>query len=153
MNTLACRRCKEEKPQEAFYPSYTKGPRGNHWCKPCAASYAQSWRAKNRGRYSGIKRARYTRLVEQVYEGYGDLCSCCGESNPLFLSIDHVFNNGAVHRQQLNNGRRGPNGERLYREVIARGFPRDYQLLCFNCNLGRSRNKGVCPHQEGTPSI
>lgn len=31
--------------------------------------------------------------------------------------------------------------------IITAGFPPEYQIQCFNCNLGRARNGGVCPHQ------
>ena len=27
-------------------------------------------------------------------------------------------------------------------------FRRRFQILCYNCNLGRSRNGGVCPHKQ-----
>ena len=37
---------------------------------------------------------------EQVYEAYGGYkCACCGETEPMFLSIDHIDNNGAEERR------------------------------------------------------
>jgi hypothetical protein len=69
---------------------------------------------------------------------YGGKCACCGESEPKFLTIDHVNNDG--HKEQHMKA-----GE-LYRKIIRSGFSKRYQLLCFNCNCGRERNGGVCPH-------
>lgn len=37
----------------------------------------------------------------------------------------------------------------MYRWAILNGFPDELQLLCFNCNCGRQRNGGVCPHVDG----
>lgn len=37
-------------------------------------------------------------------------------------------------------------------EIIAAGFPAEYQILCFNCNIGRSRNGGRCPHAMPRPN-
>jgi hypothetical protein len=80
------------------------------------------------------------KVISEVIAAYGSQCLCCGESEPLFLSIDHVFNDGAAHRKE-----RG--AATIYRHLKALGFPKDrYRLLCFNCNLGRQRNGGICPH-------
>ncbi len=80
-------------------------------------------------------------LQRQVIDGYGGCCACCGEARYLFLSVDHVDGNGAQHRKELGYGNR-----RLLLQIIAAGFPPEYQVLCFNCNCGRARNGGICPH-------
>lgn len=77
----------------------------------------------------------------RVIEGYGGKCSCCGESEPLFLQLDHVNNNGVEERKKFHKS------TQLYLKAIREGFPSDYQLLCANCNFGRSLNGGFCPHQ------
>ena len=49
-------------------------------------------------RKSESERTRRAQAVcrEQVFEAYGGYkCNCCGESEPMFLSIDHIDNNGA----------------------------------------------------------
>jgi hypothetical protein len=33
---------------------------------------------------------------------------------------------------------------------VKHNFPPGFRLLCSNCNFGRARNHGVCPHQEGS---
>ena len=66
-------------------------------------------------------------------------CACCGENNVKFLTISHKNNDGAKHRRE---------GFSLYR-LIKNNYKTDYELIieCYNCNLSRSRNGGVCPHE------
>lgn len=84
------------------------------------------------------------KIKAAVFGKYGDICNCCGESEPLFLSIDHVQNDG--FKEKLPNGKR-PGGRMLYHKIISENFPEKYQILCMNCNFGKSKNKGVCPHK------
>jgi hypothetical protein len=80
---------------------------------------------------------------DQVYAHYGGYrCACCGETEPRFLSIDHI--NG--HPQKARE--RPPRSiYASYTAIIRRGFPADLQILCMNCNWGR-RFTGVCPHKQ-----
>lgn len=99
-------------------------------------------RTEERLAYLKDYKVRYRKnLKDQIFEVYGKRCACCGESNPAFLSIDHVNGQGRAHRASLNGG------TQLYLDIIRRGFPAEFQILCFNCNLGRAYNGGVCPHQ------
>ena len=77
-----------------------------------------------------------------TYEAYGSRCVCCGEDNLGFLSIDHINGGGRAHRKEVGGG------VQLWRLIIKAGFPVDYQLLCYNCNLGRYHNGGICPHKS-----
>ena len=88
-------------------------------------------------------RARYYRLKHAVYQAYGGKCTCCGETEPLFLTLDHVHGNGYDHRLTGKSCR----GDMLYRWIIENDFPDDFQVLCMNCNWGSGRNNGVCPHK------
>jgi hypothetical protein len=82
-------------------------------------------------------------LVNWICAGYGGECACCGEDEPMFLTIDHVNGNGAEERRVYKGGHTSA----FLRMIIDEGFPDRYQLLCWNCNCGRHRNGGVCPHQ------
>jgi hypothetical protein len=82
------------------------------------------------------------RLKLRVYEAYGNRCVCCGEDNLGFLSIDHINGGGRAHRQEVGGG------VQLWRLIVKAGFPDDFQLLCYNCNLGRYHNGGTCPHKD-----
>ena len=103
-----------------------------------------------RERINARVRTNRTLLRDRVYAAYGSICACCGEADPLFLTLDHVHNDG--HRDRKG---RGAGGFGLLYRLIREGFPATFQLLCFNCNLGRARNGGVCPHldKEGSSTI
>lgn len=87
-------------------------------------------------------RVSRTRLKAEVYSHYGDKCVCCGEATPKFLSIDHVNGGGYQHRQAIGGGLA------LLYDIRKRGYPSEFQILCFNCNQGRQLNGGICPHKE-----
>lgn len=80
-----------------------------------------------------------------VFAAYGGYtCNCCNETEPLFLSIDHIDNNGAEERKSgVYNG----SGSAFYNWLRKNKFPSGYQVLCMNCQIGKHKNGGVCPHQ------
>ena len=41
----------------------------------------------------------YYSQKKQIFDIYGWICNCCGEKNPKFLTIDHVFNDGFKDRE------------------------------------------------------
>ncbi|MCK5612109.1 hypothetical protein KAR91_60115, partial [Candidatus Pacearchaeota archaeon] len=60
----------------------------------------------------------------------------------LFMELDHINNDGAKDRKV--NGY----GVKLMCRLKKRNWPKDkYQLLCSNCNQGKERNGGICPHK------
>lgn len=91
---------------------------------------------------------RYRAKEKQNFvNAYGGCCVCCGESNVSFLCADHVNNDGAEHRRSLNtDGMNAGGGLAMYRLARKQGYPPRFQVLCFNCNMGKQHNKGVCPH-------
>jgi hypothetical protein len=97
---------------------------------------------KNPEYQADVRRRYYRKLQDVVFKKYGDLCACCGEDERIFLSIDHVNNDGAAHRKEIGVG------HILFRWIIENDFPNTLQLLCCNCNLGKHRNGGVCPHES-----
>lgn len=93
------------------------------------------------------------KLLLETIGAYGGKCSCCGEMNPLFMTIDHINDDGAEERRKIGDGpskgNKGRAGVHFYGYLKSQGFPKDrYRIMCFNCNCGRARNGGVCPHQE-----
>jgi hypothetical protein len=89
------------------------------------------------------ERQRYADLRQSVIAHYGGGCSCCGETEPLFLEIDHVNNDGHLHRQEI-----GRTAKALLVWIVKNDFPDTFQILCANCNQGKKRNGGICPHQS-----
>lgn len=86
------------------------------------------------------------KLKNEVFVAYGGWrCACCGESERLFLSLDHIDNNGGKLRK---NGAHPTHGSDLNRWLKKNGFPAGFQVLCMNCNWGRAQNGGACPHQK-----
>ncbi|UOF80565.1 icea protein [Caudoviricetes sp.] len=100
--------------------------------------------------YAGKRRDRNEYFVQysarrkaEVFKHYGAVCACCGEQQVLFLSVDHINNDGNSH--VTSTGKR-INGVYLYSQIVSQGYPDTYQILCMNCNWGKRMNKGVCPH-------
>lgn len=161
-----CHVCSVEKPRREF-------PSGRSTCKACVRArdrqryravadrsrqwiddYARRWRSK-----AGNVVASANRFVERTggqdgpphyyfraqhaaivaYGGYR--CACCGETEPMFLTIDHINSDGKRQRRQLGAG-----SNKFYDWLRANNYPPGYQVLCSNCNFGRYRNGGICPH-------
>jgi len=103
---------------------------GLKYCEQCRLKISK-W-----GKFSREK------LVKSVLTHYSNgtpKCFCCGEQEFAFLSIDHI--NGR-EPGELRGG-----GYAVYRRIIKTGFPNTFRVLCMNCNFGRQRNGGICPHQ------
>jgi hypothetical protein len=76
----------------------------------------------------------------EMIEAYGGKCACCGESNYVLLSVDHINGGGQSDRKLHGRGRA------LYVYLKRLGYPKDgYRLLCHNCNASLG-HYGYCPH-------
>lgn len=106
-------------------------------------NYANKRRAENPDEYQKARRKSVKKLIYEVLTAYGGRCVCCGEDNMLFLTLDHINGGGSAHRKAV-----GGSSYPIYRDLRKRGYPAGYQTLCFNCNCGRARNSGVCPHKS-----
>lgn len=134
--------------QEDYRRWRAAGLCGGCGSRPPVEGKAQCEVCRNRRNHYGWKtrkdrgRRYREKLRSDVFDHYGWACACCGESGPLFLTIDHINGGGAEHRRTFGNG------SGVYAWLRREGFPDGYQTLCINCNLGRSRNGGVCPHRS-----
>lgn len=109
-------------------------------CDDCAKSTGE--------RYRDNQREWRQKLKREVFEAYGGaICICCGEREFSFLSVDHIENNGADHRRELNP-KYGTGGARFYGWLKRSRFPKGFQVLCMNCQWGKKLNAGICPHKE-----
>lgn len=71
-------------------------------------------------------------------------CSCCGENDIRFLTLDHVQNDGYKDRSDNNSS----DNLFILRRAKDQGYDKTkYDCLCYNCNCGKQRNNGVCPHR------
>lgn len=83
------------------------------------------------------------KLRHETLIAYGHACTCCGEDNARFLTIEHR------ERPQWNGQRpQSTKGAMLYRSLKRQGWPQDtYTLLCFSCNWVARHNE-PCPHKQ-----
>ena len=97
------------------------------------------------GKIYPTKKSYNSDIKKQVFSHYGIKCFCCGENNLSFLNIDHINDNGREHGTGKKNGKY--KGVALYRFLIKNNYPTGIQTACFNCNMGRRINGGICPHK------
>jgi len=119
------------------------------WAKSHRQYYnnaVKKWRKQNHKKELMRIRLREKNIKIKVMTHYSNgqpICACCGESLLGFLTIDHINGCGSKHRKEL-----GGNGTKLYRWLIRNNYPKGYQVLCYNCNCGRDKNGGICPHKS-----
>ena len=89
------------------------------------------------------RQVKLKRLVMETYGGVRCACPGCGVVDLRFLTIDHINGGGNKHAKE--------HGGHLHRWLLNHDFPPGYQVLCFNCNMGRAINGGVCPHSDNSP--
>lgn len=124
----------------------------NHQCTICTIPLSSdditfakcsSCRSTNNKMYTAYRE----KLKLETFNHYGGAyCTCCKESEITFLQLDHI--NGGGNEQRRAIGKDG--GKPFYQWLKQQGFPNGYQVLCANCNIGRHRNRGTCPHAYGS---
>lgn len=87
-----------------------------------------------------------TGLKAEVMTAYGGQCACCGESRLVFLSLDHINNDGKADRAKYRETKTSQfGGHVFYRHLRDLGFPPGLQVLCANCHTAKT-HYGQCPH-------
>ena len=130
-------------------------------CKEKMNEKTRNWRRANPIRARKIKNKSYQKNRDKIlkhaklyskniwleciyYYSYGTMeCTCCGESILEFLTIDHMYGKGRKQKNSLHRW-----GRAFYLWLIKNNFPEGYQVLCYNCNCGRAKNNGICPHKR-----
>lgn len=108
-------------------------------CVECKKSRRKVWPKKAESHRKHMARIRQRDKMAAI-EMYGGKCECCGETQPEFLTIDHINGGGNQHRKTT------PTARNSWRYVRQHNYPNDFRLLCYNCNQAYSIY-GVCPHQ------
>ncbi len=98
------------------------------------------WNEKNKKRLKEYQRLWHQERRLICINRLGGKCACCGETEPAFLAIDHIDNNGNVHRKTMGSGH-----TMICGWLIKNNFPPGFQVLCHNCNMAKSFS-GQCPH-------
>ena len=78
-------------------------------------------------------------IKSKLLEEMGSACVCCDERDPMYLQIDHVFNDGHIDRKKM----RGGSLSYYLLLKIWNETPERLQLLCANCNHAKAKNGGV----------
>jgi len=117
--------------------------------------YRQTVLARKHGKDTAEKqKLRREEVKRKVFDYYGHACVCCGETEEMFLTLDHENNDGAQHKKLIGKGNGKTVGSfRVYLWIIANNYPSGFRTLCFNCNCGRQRNGGHCPHEKQQQSL
>lgn len=136
---LLCRTCNQGYERRNYTPSGIK----NRRCKSCVRVMHQIWQARNRGAsIAYMKKYRDAMKVTALNAYGGCVCVCCGVTEIAFLSLDHINNDGNVHRKAIGKS----SGTGFYTWLKVRGWPPGLQVLCMNCQFGK-RICGTCPHK------
>lgn len=122
---MICRRCARDLPESRFRARDT-GTR-TYRLKVCSSCCVKKWDAKMR---------------LEFLKAFGNKCSCCGETHPFFLTLEHI--NGAIDKHPAVT-----NSRCQYSKAKQEGWDRTkYEALCWNCNCAKGKY-GQCPHRSG----
>lgn len=101
-----------------------------------------SWMSRKYKYNCDVKHSIY--IKDTVFGWYGGVCVCCGEDHMSILTLDHILDDGALQRRNS-----GVSGNSLYRKIYKTGEfkkPKDLQILCPNCQMGKQNGHGFCFH-------
>ena len=114
------------------------------YCKKCpvrAAVMAKNYRRKHFDRMAKKYKDQREVNKKELHRLLGGKCKGCGENDPMYFQIDHVYNDGHIENPVIKSG--GSLGS-----IELRHYLRDpdrkkrYQLLCANCNQAKKLNGG-----------
>lgn len=77
-------------------------------------------------------RQRLRLKVIAYYSNNTNKCKICGFSDIRALVIDHVNDDGYLFKRANSNKRE--NNTNTFRRIVREGYPKGFQVLCFNCN-------------------
>ncbi len=143
------------------YQEYIKNKPKTIYKTPIKYGYVTECAIKSRQKYEKMRNEnpeQYNLIMENqrkrnlqnkilVMEKYGNKCSCCGEHNLGFLTIEHINGSGRKHRKEIGCSSSGS----FYRWLLKHDCPKDnFTILCYNCNCGKGVGD-ICPHHKIYP--
>lgn len=86
------------------------------------------------------------RLELMTHYSFGTpICRCCGQTHPVYLTIDHIDDDGGEHRKRELGSNKGNGLNSFYLKIKLGGYVERLQVLCWNCQWAKRLNDGVCP--------
>ena len=158
-----CTKCKYQKSNDNFYKR-TLSPDGLAYrCKECSSKYHKHYNltyTKDRTKYFARYREENSQIIKlrikqsnlniklSSFNAYGGpVCACCGETELLFLSMDHINNDGKQHRDAMKED--GHSNSYIHYWLREHGYPPGFQVLCMNCQFGKDHSSDkTCPHKK-----
>lgn len=137
-----CKICKKEYALKPEYKQKKKEYAIKH--KERLKKYRDKYFNKNREKINLTRKENHKKLKIEILNHYGGECSCCGEKETDFLSIDHIQGKGNSHRNSLGAKAYGCG---MYKWLKDNNFPKGFQVLCWNCNWSKFLHKGICIHK------
>ena len=167
MNTKKCTECGIKMPLSRFIErsftrkTKTRGMKTYFWhsgrCRRCFLAVNRELKRaalkRNPDYFKEYSRnhTRKQKLIALTHYSHGvPSCVCCGEKHIEFLCIDHINGGGNTERRLVFGKNTG--GRRFYRWLQLNNFPDGYQVLCYNCNMGKEYHGG-CPHKNHKGSM
>tara|TARA_R110002074_G_scaffold320556_1_gene490995 strand:- start:4532 stop:5314 length:783 start_codon:yes stop_codon:yes gene_type:complete len=86
-------------------------------------------REKERAKNKKSKSVRKTK----IFDALGRRCVCCGETDAIYLEVDHVYND-------RNKSTKKGSATNNYTEIL--NNQERFQILCCNCNKAKHYNDG-----------
>ena len=124
-NKKLCSGCNEWENIENFHKTSINNCGLQSTCKKCSFKYTKI----------------FGRMIKMEFLlAYGKVCECCGESKFEFLTIEHKRGYG----KQLIYGYKT---YELLCKLKKLGWPKEYGILCYNCNLS-TKSTAPCMHNN-----
>lgn len=139
-----CISCQENLPITSFTKLKSSKDGLSYYCGKCCSEKQMQFRRKRGAKpfqYGIGRHGNLLKLRKDVFSLYGSKCSCCGETQFEFLTLDHINGGGNQHRKKQTY-------QQLFYEIRKIGKPNPkYRILCYNCNCAIAYHK-ICPHQK-----
>lgn len=133
-----CPKCKRILPIEFFHRDRTHKNGHRSHCKDCMKQELHKYASEHREEAREKARNSWYKHKVKFLEMYGGKCKCCGITDEVFLTIDHINGQEGIHPKEC--------WSKAYKDAINNYDPTKYRILCFNCNMAYRFNR-TCPHQ------
>lgn len=101
--------------------------------------YLREYREENKLVLAGKRKDYMNSVKEEGIKAYGGRCTCCGEAEHKFLTLEHL--------EGRNKDEKRLTGKKAWLKAKSENYPDTYTVLCFNCNCAKGAF-GICPHKE-----